>query len=62
MFTHTLSIGIDTKTATQQFGVLLSALEYGAPPHGGIALGWDRLCLVIGGGNSIRDYIPFRQI
>lgn len=53
------AIGMDSKTATEQFGGLLSALEYGAPPHGGIALGWDRLCLLMGGGNSIRDYIPF---
>ena len=53
------AIGMDQKTAFEQFGALLTALEYGTPPHGGIALGWDRLCLVMGGGNSIRDYIPF---
>lgn len=53
------AIGIDTKSAWKQFGTLLSALQYGTPPHGGIALGWDRLCLVMEGGNSIRDYIAF---
>ena len=53
------SIGIDRKNAWEQFGPLLSALQYGTPPHGGIALGWDRLCLLMQGGNSIRDYIPF---
>ncbi|MEM7361523.1 MAG: aspartate--tRNA ligase [Bacteroidota bacterium] len=53
------AIGIDHEKAWQQFGPLLSALQYGTPPHGGIALGWDRLCLVMQGGRSIRDYIPF---
>ncbi len=42
-----------------KFGHLLDALEYGAPPHGGIALGLDRLVMVLAGENSIREVIPF---
>ncbi len=53
------AIGIDEKTAVEEFGTLLTALTYGAPPHGGIALGWERLCLVMKGGHSIRDYMAF---
>jgi len=52
-------IGIDRATAAQQFSLLLDALEYGAPPHGGIAPGIDRICMVLAGIPSIREIIAF---
>jgi aspartyl-tRNA synthetase len=52
-------LGIDEKTAEERFGFLLRALKYGAPPHGGIALGIDRWVMLFGGLDNIRDCIAF---
>ena len=52
-------LGIDAQQARERFGFLLDALQFGAPPHGGIALGIDRLVMIFGGLDSIRDCIAF---